>query len=114
MAERSRPPPTPFEPLSELGRKYSAQIEAARKELLAEWNERLRGRPPTKRELRDYCKILLDTPHLIQGPYAPYIFLILRAWFAKAIPPKRPYAAKQIAELVDWVIEFKNIAWQSA
>jgi hypothetical protein len=56
----------------------------------------------------------LDRPHLIEGAYAPYIFAILELWFAKTTPPKRSQTAKQIAELVDWVIDTEKISLSRA
>ena len=73
-------PPEENGPLRELRKHAAAQREAERQRVFAEWNERLGGKPPpTKRVLRDHCKVLLDGPHLIEGPYALYIFLILHA-----------------------------------
>jgi hypothetical protein len=110
MVKRSRPSPYKNKPLAELGLKYSAQREAERKRVFDGWNGRLEGRPPpTKRELRSYCQFLIVRPHLIEGPYAPSIFLILQDWFAKTPPPKRPSTAKQDAAVVDWVIETEKI-----
>jgi hypothetical protein len=65
--------------------------------------------PPSKRELRRHGEYLIARPHLIEGPYAPSIFLILQDWLAKTDPPKRSYTARQIADLVDWVIDTEKI-----
>lgn len=65
--------------------------------------------PPTNRELRIHCKFLLNYPRFIEGPYAPYIFLILQSWFKKTPPPKRQDTGRGIADLVDWVIDTEKI-----
>jgi hypothetical protein len=101
MAKRSGPP-TPFEPLAELGWKYSAE----RKRALDEWNRRRGDRPPpTKREQRNVCKFLLDNPFLLKEPYGQYILPILQSWLAKTDPSKRPYSGKEIAGFADFVID---------
>jgi hypothetical protein len=109
MAKRSRPPTT-FGPPVETGGIYVARLEAARKLVFDKWHRSIGGRSlPTKPELRRYCKFLINRPNLIEGRYAPCIFLILQDWFAKTPPPKRPYSAKQDAALVDWIIETEKI-----
>jgi hypothetical protein len=114
MAKRSRPPTT-FGPSVEIGGPYVAHIEAKRKRVFDEWSKRLGDRPlPTNRELRSYCKYLINRPHLIEGPHAPYIFLVLQGWFAKTRPPKLSYTGKQIADLVDWVSETEKIPLSQA
>jgi hypothetical protein len=109
MADRRRSPLIEFGPLIELEGKYAAKLDASRKRVFDEWNRRLGDRMPTSRELRFHCKFLLNRPHLIEGPYAPSIFLILQLWFKKTPPPKRPDPAAQIGELVDWVIDTEKI-----
>ena len=99
MAKLSRPPPT--ESLAELGWK---SFEPARKRIFAKWSGILKEKPKT-RELRRICLLVMINPDLIDGPYAPYIYLILQQWLAKTPPPKRPYSAKEIAEFVDLVID---------
>ena len=100
MANQKAAPQETF--LQSLGRKYSAQLSAARKRVFDEWNRNYAGeRPPTTRELRSICITLINNPDLIGGPYAPYIFLILRRWLGKTKTPSRPYSAKEIAALVD-------------
>ena len=51
------------------------------------------------------CYELLDSPHLIQGPLAPYIYLILQSWRAKTRVPKRGNSGKEIADLVAYFVE---------
>jgi hypothetical protein len=108
MAEQSRPTSAIFDPLALLGRR-SARRDAERTLVFDEWNRRFEGRPPpTNRELRGYCKLLLNEPHLIQGQHAPYIYLVLQRWFAKTRPPKRPNSGEDIAVLVDIVANLKK------
>jgi hypothetical protein len=100
MAKRSRPPPIEFEPLAELGRKY------VRPRLLDEWNRREADMfPPTEQDLRNICLFLLDKPELIGsgGPYAFYIYLALKSLVAKI--PNRPFEPKQMAALVDMLVD---------
>jgi hypothetical protein len=101
MAKRSRPPPTGFETLAELGWKT---FEEARNRRFAEWNSILKEKPNT-RELRRICLLQMINPDLIGGPYAPHNYLILQRWLATTRLPKHPFSAKEIAEFVDLVID---------
>ena len=58
------------------------------------------GEKPTTFKLLITCYELLESPHLIQGPLAPYIYLILQSWLAKTRAPKRGNSGKEIADLV--------------
>jgi hypothetical protein len=104
MAKRPQRPSTWFEILNERAGEQSVHLEAARKRVFDDWIRSLADRrPPTNPELLWYCKLLLNNPRLIEGPYAPYIFLILQKWFAKTPTPKRQNTSEGIAKLVDWV-----------
>ncbi|MBR0861201.1 hypothetical protein ACFLEY_26655 [Bradyrhizobium sp. YCK136] len=110
MAKRSKSLVTKFEPIAGLERPVSARQAAERDLIFAEWNKRLADRLPyNKRLLRDYCEYLLGRPQLIEGRYAPIIFLILQLWLAKNPRGKQEHTAEQIADLVDWVIETEKI-----
>jgi hypothetical protein len=110
MAKKSRPPQKQSTTPAERRGNYATRQEAARNRVLDELNERLRDRPPpTRGDLRAYSKYLLDRPHLFEGRYAPYIFLIIKAWSKENPPPKRLRQAQHIADLVNWVCETENI-----
>jgi hypothetical protein len=104
MVERKQPPPETFGTLAELGWK---SFEAARKRRFAVWNSILKEKPKTN-ELRRICLLLMINPDLIDGRYAPYIYLILQRWLKENRPPKRPYTGKEIADLVDRIIDVET------
>jgi hypothetical protein len=110
MANRRQRPSTWFEALTERDLEYPAQLEARRKRVFNDWTKGLADRPPpTTPQLLWICKDLLRNPHRIQGPEAPSIFLILQRWFARTPAPKKDYTPKQIADLVNWVIDRENV-----
>ena len=110
MAKRSKPPSSWLEALTEYDGQLPLHRRAERQRLFDDWITRLADRdPPTRQELRRHCQYMLDDPHRIERMRAPYIFLILQDWFAKSPAPKKDYTPKQIADLVDWVIDTENV-----
>jgi hypothetical protein len=81
-----------------------AQEEARKKQVLERWSNALNEKPSTDKLLL-ICYELLESPHLIQGPYAPYIYLILQSWLAKTKVPKRGNSGKEVANLVAYLVE---------
>ena len=95
MVERKRESPS-----SEL----TAQ-EPTKKQVLERWSKVLKEEKPTTIQLLMHCYELLDSPHLIQGPRAPYIYLILQSWRAKTRVPKRAMSGQEVADLVTHFVE---------
>jgi hypothetical protein len=102
MASRETTPRLTPDQLADINRKF-------RQHFLDEWHSILKGKKRlTPRQLRAICESLVDNPLLIEnGDYAPYIYLILQRWLAKTKPPSRPYSAKEIATIVDMLINRK-------
>jgi len=84
----------------------SSELESAqeptKKQVLEKWSKVLKEDKPTKLQLLITCDELLDSPHLIQGPLAPYIYLILQNWRTTAKFPKLGNTGKEVANLVDY------------
>jgi hypothetical protein len=97
MAKRKRESPS-----SEL---ESAQEEPTKKQVLEKWSKVLEEEKPTTFQLLLTCYELLESPHLIQGPLAPYIYLILQSWLAKTRVHKRGNSGKETANLVASFVE---------
>jgi hypothetical protein len=72
-----------------------------------EWHHILKGEQrPTTRQLRAIGLSLVDDPFSIENPdKAPYIYLIIQSWLAKTKTPSRPYSAKEIATMVDMLMD---------
>ena len=51
------------------------------------------------------CYELLEFPDRIEGPLAPYIYLILQNWLAKTRFPKWGNSGKETADLVAYFVE---------
>jgi len=82
-----------------------AQKEPTKKQVLERWSKVLEEEKPTTIKLLMHCHELLDSPHLIQGPRAPYIYLILQSWRAKTKVPKHVMSGKEVADLVAYFVE---------
>jgi hypothetical protein len=96
MAKQGQPAQIDFPPLSELGRKYSAQREAMQKSLIDDWTK---NKPPPT-ELRNAWIHLVENPELILGPeYSLYVYYGLRRLVGKK-PWRRRLTDRHIDELV--------------
>jgi hypothetical protein len=82
-----------------------AQEEPTKKQVLDRWSKVLEEEKPTTIKLLMHCCELLDSPHLIQGPLAPYIYLILQSWRAKTRVPKHVMSGKEVADLVAYFVK---------
>ena len=90
------------EPLSELD---PAKKEPTKKQVFEKWSNALKEDKPTTNQLQMIGYELLESPHLIQGPLAPYIYLILQRWLAKTRVPKWGNSGKETADLVAYFVE---------
>ena len=79
--------------------------KSAKKQVLEKWSKVLKEEKPTTSQLQMTCYELLESPHLIQGPLAPYIYLILQSWLAKTRVPERGNSGKEVADLVAHFVE---------
>jgi hypothetical protein len=77
----------------------------AKKQVLEKWSKVLREEKPTMSQLQMIGYELFESPHLIQGPLAPYIYLILQSWLAKTRFPKWGNSGKETADLVAHFVE---------
>ena len=77
----------------------------AKKQVLEKWSKVLKEEKPTTSQLQMICYELLESPYLIQGPLAPYIYLILQNWLAKTRFPKWRNSGKETADLVAYFVE---------